>query len=464
MKGANKMAEKKSLTRRQFLDVGIKGGAALALQPILGGLSRAAVTKSRPNILLIITDQQGLETLSSLRNAFTRTPNLDRLKQRGVTFARSYSANPICSPARSSMFTGRMSSETGVIHNGLPIRKSIPNLGQWLSQYGYETVYAGKWHLPDGYPTRIPGFKVLPGGIYLRGTVGDRTVSMASESFLRNYRSEKPFFLVTSLLQPHDVCGWILRNKTPFNTLPVKGIEDQLPPLPPNFNVLLKEAARAQIARMPEWTPLNWRYYLWSYYRMVEEADRELGRVLDALEASRFENNTLVIFTSDHGEGRARHSTVLKNFLYEEAVNVPLIFSFPGRFSENKVDETHLVSGTDIVPTVCDLAGVPAPPLMRGRSLLPVLKGKARSWREFVVSEVMNDYGRMVRTETFKMIAYRNDPTVQLFDIKNDPWETRNLADDPRYRNELQELKRLLASWEQKLKPAPNALGPFVMK
>ena len=458
------MRAKKGISRRTFLDVSLKSGAAFALQPLMHGFAGSAVSESKPNILFIITDQQGLETLSALQNPFVHTPNEDRLKKRGVTFTRSYSVNPVCSPARSSMFTGRMSSETGVVHNGLPIRAGIPNLGQWLAQFGYETVYVGKWHLPDGYATRIPGFKVLPGGIYLRGTVGDRTVSMASEAFLRHYEGKKPFFMVASFLQPHDVCGWIRRNARPLETWPFPEIEAALPPLPPNFDALLKEAKRAKIARMPEWNERNWRYYLWSYYRMVEEADRELGRVLDALEASRFARNTLVIFTSDHGEGRARHRTVLKNFLYEEAVNVPLIVSFPGRVAENKTDERHLVSGADITPTVCDFAGVPAPPNQRGLSLKPILTGKEVPWREFVVSEVMHDYGRMIRTDRFKLITYRDDPVIQFFDLKADPWETHNLAGETRYAAQLKELVRMLESWEKRLDFAPNALGPFTVR
>ena len=460
-----KRKQKDRMSRREFLGTSLLGGAALAAKP-LAPLIRTGGRKSaaRPNILLIITDQQGLDALSAAGCRDLHTPNMDRIKSRGVSFRESYSANPLCSPDRSSLFTGRTSSETGVIDNGLPIRDGIPNLGQWLSDHGYRTLYIGKWHLPRGYQTKIPGFEVLPAGISLRGTVGDASVSRTAEGFLRNYSGGRPFFLVASLLQPHDICGWIGRRSKSLRRIPFAGIEEQLPSLPPNFSASPEEPAKAEIARMASWNELTWRYYLWSYYRMVEEVDREIGRILDALEETGLDRQTLVIFTSDHGEGRGRHRTVLKNFLYEEAAKVPLMFSFPGEIPENRTDTEHLVSALDLVPTVCDYAGVPAPPHQRGFSLRPVLEGKAVSWREFVVSEVMRDQGRMVRTAEFKLIAYRDDPVLQLFDIQKDPWETENLAANPRYVAELSEMKRILTRWERTLKPAPNASGPFVLQ
>ena len=460
------MSDKKDLSRREFLGASLAGGAALlAGRALFPSVQVPRKTGSdRPNILLIITDQQGLDTFSSLGCRHVHTTSLDRLKARAVSFAESYSANPLCSPARSSLFTGRTSSETGVIYNGLSIRSGIPNLGQWLSQRGYETVYVGKWHLPNGYQAEIEGFTVYPAGLGLRGTLGDRSVSRAAEAFLRSRTSSQPFLLVVSLLQPHDICGWIRRHHKPLSRLPVTGIESDLPPLPKNLQARPPEPRSAKIERMPGWNDLSWRYYLWSYYRMVEEADREVGRVLDALEETGHARDTLVIFTSDHGEGRGRHGTVLKNFLYEEAVKVPLVVAFPGRIQENVVVHERLVSGLDLVPTVCDFAGVPLPPRQRGRSLRPLLEGRQVTWREFLVSEVRNDTGRMVRAGRFKLIVYRNDPTVQLFDLAEDPWETRNLAGEPRYASELAELKRLLNQWEADLDLAPNAKGRFVLE
>ncbi len=458
------MSAKSRITRRKFLNLSLAGSAFLTVTnrlPLWGQTAKAS--GKRPNILFIITDQQGLETFSTLNNPYLHTPNLDRLKQSGILFTQSYSTNPVCSPARSSLFTGRMASETGVIHNGLAIDRSLPNLGQWLGQHGYRSVYAGKWHLPNGYSTHIPGFEVLPAGLGVRGTVGDPTVARVCEGFLRNCSNSTPFFLVASFLQPHDICNWIRRNEHPLIQLPVPGIESHLPPLPANFTVRLSEAKQARVARKPQWNELNWRYYLWSYYRMVEEVDREIGVLLNTLQDTGLDKNTLIVFTSDHGEGRARHGSVLKNFLYEEAVNVPLLISFPGRLPENVVDRTHLVSGLDVAATICDFAGIPLPPHVKGRSLKPLAEERTITWREFVVAEVMRDQGRMIRTERFKLIAYRNDPLLQLFDLQNDPLETRNLAQEAHYRSEVKALGKLLTRWEATLNHAPQSLGPFQM-
>ncbi len=459
------MKKYSNISRRKFLSLSLKGSAALIAAPALLGLSKGMGKQRRlPNILLLITDQQGQDTLSSMGCRYLQTPNLDRLKKRGVAFTESYSVNPVCSPARSSLLTGRMSSETGVIYNGLPIRPQIPNLGQWLSQLGYQTIYVGKWHLPHGYQAKIPGFTVFPAGLGLRGTIGDESVSRVSEGFLRNYRSQQPFLLVVSLLQPHDINNWIKRHNRSIDELPITGIEDELPPLPPNFQSLPVEPKQAKIARKEDWNDLTWRYYLWSYYRMIEEVDREIGRILDALEETKLAENTLVFFTSDHGEGRGRHRTILKNFLYEEAVKVPLIVSFPGRINEDIVDTEHLVSGLDIIPTVAEFLQVDAPPDQRGYGMKALLEGKPIPWREFLVAEVRKDQGRMIRTREFKLIAYRKDPVIQLFDLKKDPWETQNLATNPHVAGELKELLKLLEQWEKNLDFAPNALGPFQIK
>ncbi len=459
------MKEKFKFTRREFLNLSLAGGTIMASNIKFRKNLFAGKKDKRPNIVLIMTDQQGLDTLSALGCSDVNTPNMDRLKKSGVTFMESYSTNPICSPARSSIYTGRMSSETGVIKNGLAIRSDIPNLGEVLSENGYETVYVGKWHLPNGYQDKIPGFKVLPAGIGVRGTLGDSGVSGVSEAFLRNYKGNKPFFLSVSFLQPHDICNWIKRNADEIENLPFKDI-DKLPPLPPNFKFNFKESAESHIPRAQtnKWNELNWRYYLWSYYRMVEEVDKEIGRVLDAIYDSEYADNTMIIFTSDHGEGMARHRTVTKNFLYEESVKVPLIISFPGRIPKNRINKKNLVSGLDLFSTICDYAGIKPADNVKGLSLKPILERKNVNWREFLVTEVMHDMGRMIRTDKFKLIAYRNDPVIQLFDLQNDPWEKNNLAEKKNYKSEIKELSSMLEKWEQKLDFAENAKGVFKVK
>jgi len=183
--------------------------------------------------------------------------------------------------------------------------------------------------------------------------------------------------------------------------------------------------------------------------------DAEIGRLLDALRQTGHAANTLVLFTSDHGEGLGHHQMVRKNFLYEESVKVPMIVSFPGHARADVVEAEHLVSGLDVVPTVCDYVGIKPPPNMHGRSLRPLLEGRASNRRPFVASEV-GHRARMIRSERYKYVKYRDDPVEQLFDMKADPNETRNLAGESKLASVVADHRRMLTEWQKRLAPPPN--------
>jgi arylsulfatase A-like enzyme len=421
--------------------------------------------KKKPNILFITTDQQEWHTLSSFGNKFVNTPNLDQLAKQGVSFRQSYTMNPVCSPARATWLTGLTPAENGVIHNGLSIVENIKTVGNVLSEEGYETVFAGKLHvgIPKSFNAKIPGFsKVLCQGIGGKGTMGDQVVSSVCEGYLQNRDKSKPFFLSVNFLQPHDICNWISRfsndsDYNPFSNI----IEGDLPSLPENFNAILDEPEKMKVTRKEEWNEQQWRYYLWSYYRMIEEVDSEIGRVLRALEQSGEMENTVIIFNSDHGEGLAHHQTVLKSFPYEEACNVPLIISFPKELKRDKLDDTHLVSGLDIVPTICDFAGAQIPENAKGWSIRSIASGKNDKWRDFVVLELNQDRGRVLRTNDYKLITFRDEPKFLFFDMKNDPGETKNLALEEDYQELIETHIKQLEGWEANLVYAPNSPGLF---
>lgn len=447
-----------SAERRRLLRL---GGAAMA--GTLLGPSAAAVGKARPNVLFLMTDQQHIDTIAAAGCGHVHTPNMDRLVKAGTRFDTSYSTNPVCSPARSSMLTGRPSSETGVFKNDLPIRPEMPNLGQWLAQEGeYECAYAGKWHLPMTHTTRIPGFRVLNTALGGNGYLGDGFTSRACAAFLRQRSRTKPFCLVASFLQPHDICEWLRLNSRRLDRLPYPELRDRLPPLPDNFHFDPKEPGLITGRRLGNeglanrWSEDQWRYYIWSYYRHVETVDAEIGRVLDALEGEGYGNETLVVFTSDHGEGLGHHQNTHKNYLYDEAVRVPLIFSLPGEIGANQRHRERVVSGMDILPTICAYAGLAAPPKVRGHNLRRVLGGSPAPGGEFCIAEVQGNQGRMVRTPEFKLIAYRDEPIAQLFDMRDDPGETRNLIDEPGQADTVRSLRNLLGDWERNLDAAPG--------
>jgi arylsulfatase A-like enzyme len=239
-------------------------------------------------------------------------------------------------------------------------------------------------------------------------------------------------------------------------------LADRLPELPLNFHFDKNEPAalsQTRQARDPfqgNWSRRQWRYYLWSYYRHIEFVDAEIGRILQAVEDSGYSKDTLIVLTADHGEGLAHHQMVRKNTLYDEAARVPLLFSWPGHIPENTTNTTHLASGLDIVPTLCDYAGIKTPKSMRGVSLRPILEGRSVPGHEFVITEVNANKARMVRTQRYKYVTYKDDSVEQLFDMKHDPGETRNLATNSRHASVLAEHRKLLRSWERRLDVAAN--------
>jgi len=234
-------------------------------------------------------------------------------------------------------------------------------------------------------------------------------------------------------------------------------LADELPGLPGNFQFDENEPQSTKKRRSGNepfkgnWDQEHWRYYRWSYYRHIEHLDAEIGRILSALEDRGYINDTLIVMTSDHGEGMGHHQMVRKSSFYDEAARVPLLLSWPGHIVEDKTDEVHLASGLDVMPTLCDYAGIKSPASMRGVSLRPILEGGDSAPRDCVVSEGNTNTGRMLRTQGFKYIKYVDDPVEQLFDMINDPGETRNLAANSRYAAAMSEHRKLLAGHEARL-------------
>ena len=468
-KNTKERRSSRGINRREFVKL-VGGAAALLAGGTLASNVFAGRRSRKPkpkNILLILTDQQHIDTIAAGGCGHVRTPALDRLKMSGVSFTQSYSANPLCSPARSAVFTGRTSSECAVHVNGRSIRSDIPNMGQWFSEHtDHETFYAGKWHLPRTYTSNIPGFKVINTGIGGFGYLCDTAMSRACEGFLRNRSKSKPFLLVASFMQPHDICEWLRLNMDNPDKTRYPELAGELPELPDNFEFDTNEPEairKRRLANEPfkgNWNKQQWRYYRWSYYRNIEYVDAEIGRVLRAVEDSGREKDTLVVFTSDHGEGMGHHQMVRKSSFYDEASRVPLLFSWPGHIHEGEEESFHPVSGLDIMPTLCDYAGIRPPENMRGMSLRDMLESKVLSWGRSVISEVTGNTGRMFRGPRYKYITYAENVVEQLFDMINDPGETKNLAASSRYASALAEHRKLLAVHEARLdvpSDIPNA-------
>lgn len=452
------------VSRRIFLQSASAGGLGAILT---ARQAPAAPAKRPPNLLFMHLDQWYWEAASAFGCAHVRTPAVDRLAARGTSFSLSYSANPVCCPARAAWYTGRPSGENGVIMNDQwPIDPAMPDLGQWLGGRGYDAVYAGKWHVTGRNFTT--SFRVLTPGSGV-GEVTDGAVSRAAEGFLRSRQAgDKPFFLNVGFLQPHDCCYWVFEHGAGETLTRLGPPPADLPPLPANHGHCDREPAlvasrRAKRSGDAAWGAEHWRWYLWNYARMVEMADAEIGRVLDALDDAGLADDTLVVLSADHGDGLARHGLTSKMFLYDEAARVPFLVACPGRVQAGARDASHLVSGLDVAPTLCDFAGVEGLPQARGLSLRPLLEGRSGApWREFLVAETQRA-GRMIRTPEYKYIAYKDDPATQLFDLRSDPGELTNLAAEAAHADTVRALAGRLADWERALdlfplkEPAPGA-------
>lgn len=448
-------------TRRDFLRaMGL--GAGLGLSGCLFAPRGSSVSVKRPNILFVFTDQQSLRAMSAYGNRYVKTPHMDSIAANGVRFTKSYCSSPVCGPSRSSLVTSRMPHVTGVNVNGQTPDASIPNMGEIFREAGYVTAWAGKWHLPESYPQEpISGFEYLevPEGTKFRlGSDTDGPVADEAIKFLQR-KHNKPFLLGVSLHNPHDICWWV-RQK------PVKQADMQrFPPLPANFDIDKDEPEFITTCRQrtyygPEniytknWDDDQWRAYLYQYYRYTEQVDHEIGRILAVLRRQQLQERTLIILTSDHGEGMAAHHWIVKLMLYEEPATVPLIVSWKGVTPAGRQDSTHLVSGLDVLPTMCDYAGVPIRNDFEGVSLRPLIENAGLAGRDFVVTELQPDTkkpemkARMLRTQRYKYIAFSEGRNPQmLFDLAVDPGETRNLAGQASMKGELERHRLLLRHW-----------------
>ncbi|VGO12998.1 Arylsulfatase [Pontiella desulfatans] len=382
----------------------------------------------RKNILFIHVDQMHWEAMSAYGSPYVKTPAMDRIAADGVSFRASYSANPVCCPARTSWYTGRMSSEHGTANNGkYPLRNELPDLGGWLRKHGdYETAYAGKWHISRAVPD---SFNQIYGQHEAKGDIFDPAVSRACMGFLDNYESDKPFFLNAGFMNPHDCCytsgAQGGEGKFAFDSeLP----ESELPPLPENFYVY-----RGRKSKKDPDKERFMRYYRYVYYRWVEMVDAEIGRLYDMLMNSRFADNTVVIFTADHGDGLGYHGQVSKSKMVESSWRVPTIVVTPDRKRKGQEDNEHLSIGVDLSATICDYADVPPLPKMTiGKSLRPLVEEKATDWHEYIVGENWNGQAKVgIRDAIHKTIFYGDGKQVCIYNLETDPLEMNDLFGTP---------------------------------
>ncbi len=439
---------------------------------------------TQPNILFLQVDQMFATALSAYGNRFSMTPNLDKLFARGVTFENTYCSYPICAPSRFSTMTGQLASRIGAYDNAAEMQASVPTFVHYLRAAGYQTCLSGKMHFvgPDQlhgfeerltaelYPTDFAWNKIgttfAPEqvsdarGVTHAGTTRD-TVQIAHDELvafrarrkiydLAKRQDDRPFLLCVSFTHPHEpfLCrkaDWDLYEDVEIPPPSVARIPDnELDPLSRRVGEmwnLLQDFDPEAIATARR-----------AYFGSISFVDRLIGDVLSALADCDFDQNTVVVFTSDHGEMLGERGLWFKKVFYEASVRVPLVMCMPGSLSAKRVDVP--VSLVDLMPTLIALAydgdEVDLVEQLEGESLLPIAAGAQR--QADVVAELMSeglaDPVVMIRRKAYKFIGGPDHPS-QLFDLESDPCELRDLAGDPGHADVVADFQaRMFAKWD----------------
>jgi arylsulfatase A-like enzyme len=411
----------------------------------------ARATDARPNFLFIITDDQRYDAMSVVqeelgdrgRFPWFKTPNMDRLAREGARFRNAFVVNALCSPSRANFLTGRYNHHNGVINNHTPLSAEHANHASILKEAGYTTAYFGKWHC-DAQPDR-PGFdhvasyvgqgKFVDCPILLNGKqtptsgwIDDVMTDMTIEFLKKQKGVAKPFNVVLGFKSPHGPRTPPARAKGRFageTIRPVPNLDDGVPyrtkPEVPNRPRVRGGDGDGQL----------------SYFRCVSAVDDCLGRVLDALDESGLAENTVVVYCSDNGYLLGEHGLGDKRAAYEESIRIPLLVRFPKRIKPGTTIDAMVLS-IDYAPTLLELAGVPVPESMQGRSWTPLFDGKNDGWRAgffyeyFFERRFKTPTTTAFQTPTSKLIVYPGHADwTELYDLLADPYELKNLVDDP---------------------------------
>ncbi|MDX1961739.1 MAG: sulfatase [Pirellulales bacterium] len=469
-------------------------------------LTAAEGTPSRPNILFIFSDDHARHAISAYGSRVNQTPHLDRLANGGARFANSFVTNSICTPSRATLLTGQYSHRNGVpVFNRFDASRD--HVARHLQAGGYHTGMIGKWHLGSD-PTGFDRWIVLPGqGAYwnpqfllpgkkkltLTGHCTDITTELGIE-WLKTRPADQPFFLMLHHKAPHRAWQPATRHIEMFRDKvipePATLWDDYATrpaALPSNEQTVARDLTRHDLKLIPpaelqgpalqDWlhqspTELEvdgklltgqdltrWKYqkYMRDYLGCVQGVDDSVGQILDYLDKSGLAENTIVIYSADNGWYLGDLGLYDKRFMYEPGLNVPLLARGPGVKAGIVPDQ--FVLNIDLAPTFLDLAGLPVPPSMQGRSIAPLLRGESpRDWRASMYYRYYHDPGHHntkahlgVRTATHKLIHYWKQNAYELFDLTADPHEQRNLlhaasdAQNPAIAAKFAELKDELA-------------------
>lgn len=475
------------------------------------------MAQQRPNILFICTDQQRADSLGCTGAHWAVSPNLDRLAGEGALFEQCYVQNPICSPSRASLFTGKYVANHGLHANGVPLPAHQRLFTRTLADAGYDCGMIGKQHLHpcDNWqtePRRDDGYRVfewahganhralendyhrwlrkthpdifqqifpdkganestafgnkaktgtpidhVPADAHYSHWVGERAID-----FITHQRDDdEPFCLIANFFDPHHPFGapQAFRDLIDANAIPEPITRPgELDQKPAQHRFWSEKSYGGTAAGFQEYSSDEIRELRAQYWAMIALIDHEVGRMLEALDSTGRSNNTLVVFTSDHGEMLGNHQQLLKGpQLYNDLAQVPLILRWPAVIEAGQT-VSELVQWIDLPATLLDASACAPGRGVQGESLLPLLAGSATDWRDWALTEY-RDSGfemdpplmtTMLRHEHWKLIVWHGDPASssprdgELYKLDTDPDELFNLYHDPQYADVLRQMKARL--------------------
>ncbi len=422
-----------------------------------------------PNILFLFPDQMRGQAMGCMADPNVKTPNLDKLASEGTLFRNTFANTPVCCPARAVILTGKYAHANGMVANDLRLRETEITLAEILRDAGYRTGFVGKWHLDGGQ--RMPGW-VPPGprrqgfefwaanevnhnhfdSQYFRDseqpipikTFEPEVWTDLGIEFLRETQKDgRPFFLTIQMGPPHD---------------PYRAPEHYMAMYDPVKLTLRANFQGDQTAEVDEPNPYArtpGRKEIAAYYAMITAVDEQVGRILKVLEELGLADDTIVLFSSDHGDMLGSHGLRLKRKPWEESIRVPGIFRYPRRVPAGQGTDA-LLSHVDFAPTLLSLCGLKRPSEMQGTDLSPVLLGRTSEGPQSVFFQIFGPFEaggvkaswRGVRTERYMYARYQSQPWV-LFDLEKDPYELKNLSKDPAAVSVRKEMEKKLTAWMQ---------------
>jgi arylsulfatase A-like enzyme len=470
---------------------------------------KAMAAQRKPNLILFLPDQQRADTMACYGGVKVHAPNLNKLASESVVFERTYVTHPVCTPSRSSLMTGTWPHINGCTRNSVPLDRRFLVFPELMQDKDYRTAYIGKWHLGEEGPIGrgferwvstddhgdYTNFLVSNGiapdkqnGRFSEVAISNLPVELSRPKFLERHACEfiekhrsDPFVLVVGFVEPHSPYNGPLNEEHPLDEIELDGTAT----LPESEDIplryrLMREWQQAEAVldreRLPTQlffgvTPDEYRSIRQRYLGLVTLVDQSIGAVLACIERCGLTDHTIVVHTSDHGDSLGAHHLFGKETMFEEATRVPFLIRRPGQRRAQTIQQP--ASHIDFVPTLLDLLGQPKHPQCAGESLLPLIneeavtsrnvflewapnrtkikKGTKLAQRRLIKRAVEESTRTIVSLDSWKL-CLRDKDLNELYNLKDDPFETRNLYSDPQYASLISRLAGEIHRWKESAK------------